>query len=925
MRIERVLAVAFGPFRGDAIEFAPGMTIVSGPNEAGKSSWHAAVRSAICGVRRGRGRPSEADATFAALHRPWDQPEPWEVEARLTLDDGRRIEIRQDLAGRIASRAVDRDLGHDLSAEIIHDGAPDASRWLGLTRDGFVKTICIDQADILAVTGAATALQDQLQRAAATHGTDATAAEALARLAAFRADAVGTDRAATKPVRVARSARDAAHLAVGEARRAHSAYLELVERAEAARDATHQARAELRLVEAAVARREASGLERQLARACELAARYPEEPPGLPARDELADEVAAAINGWADRPVLRPLEGDTAEQLRIALAQLPDEPDGDLAAAHEVTSAHGAWMGACQAEGLNGEPPAALPASETGGLSEPDLLRLAADIAATEPPPDPEGERRLAAAREKLADLASPPVVALVGAAGALLLGAVVAATVGAPVVSVVVVLVAGSAGLWAYTRQRALTRAAMELVAAEQTLEPHRRAVETARARREEAIDQVRTAGLGSDAAALVSLAATVAAHGRSRQERDAWDTRFAAAHARVESTARTLKEELADRGIAIGDDLDAAFAAYETACRDRSAQHTEAAKTDSLRRALRAREEAEEAARVTAQRVADAELALRNVAARVGVEPNTDMDNLVGELQRTQAARAEAASASERALREWQELQGLLGAGSLVDLESRVTTRARRASELVAGFDGESIAAAPIESDSDAQIVRLRHAAEANATRSDQLEGEVSSTSPRLRSVPEAEEALDRAEADVTRLERLGATVDRTIELLEAAQQRVHRDLAPVLADAIRPQLAAVTAGRYVDVAVDPATLEVRVKESPELGGRWRAADYLSRGTREQVYLLLRAAMAQHLVTTNEVAPLLLDEVTAQSDDGRAAAILATLHELSSDRQVVLFSHDPTVVAWARENLSERDRLIELAVVGTMTPRPS
>lgn len=58
------------------------------------------------------------------------------------------------------------------------------------------------------------------------------------------------------------------------------------------------------------------------------------------------------------------------------------------------------------------------------------------------------------------------------------------------------------------------------------------------------------------------------------------------------------------------------------------------------------------------------------------------------------------------------------------------------------------------------------------------------------------------------------------------------MHRDLAPVLADAIRPQLAAVTAGRYVDVAVDPATLEVRAKESPELGGRWRAADYLRVG---------------------------------------------------------------------------------------------
>ena len=923
MRIERVVAIAFGPFRGEAIELALGMTVVIGPNEAGKSSWHAAIRSAITGVRRGRGRPAEADADFAALHRPWDLAAAGEVEARLTRDDGRRIEIRQDLAGRIASRAVDRDLGHDVSAEIIHDGSPDASGWLGLTRDAFVKTICIDQADILAVTGAATSLQDQLQRAAATRGTDATAAEALARLAAYRADAVGTDRAATKPLRVARSARDAASIAVNEARRAHSSYLELVERTEAARDATNQARVELRLVEAAVARRDASAFVRQVARARDLAARYPEEPPGLPARDELADEVAAALKGWADRPILKPLQGETAEQLRLAIGQLPVEPEGDLVPASEVTHAHGEWIGACQAEALNGDPPVVLPAVEAGGLSEADLLRFAGDISAAEPPPDAQSLQRLEAARERLAGLASPPMVALVSAAGALLLSAVVAAAVGAPIVSIALVVVAGLVGGWAYRRQQALGRAATELAGAERDLEPGRRAADTAKARHEDAIVRLRAAGLESDAVALARVAAALSAHGRSKQERDAWDRRVAAARAQAESAAQTLRTALADRVIDVGDDLQAAFAVYETACNARSAQHVEASRADGLRRALRAREAAEEAAGVAAKRVADAEEALRTAVGKAGVEPAGDVDHLVSELRGIQAARAEAASAGEEALREWQELKGLLGSGSLSDLESQVASRARRADELAVGFEGQSVAAVPIESDSDAQIAKLRRAAEVKATTSDQLEGEVNTTIRRLRSVPEAEEELDRAEAEVSRLDRLGATIDRTMELLEAAQQRVHRDLAPVLANVIRPQLASITAGRYVDVAVDPATLEVQAKESPELGGHWRAADSLSRGTREQVYLLLRAAMAQHLVTTNETAPLLLDEVTAQSDDGRAAAVLATLHALSSSRQVVLFSHDPTVASWARQNLGDRDRLIELTVVGAATPR--
>ena len=89
------------------------------------------------------------------------------------------------------------------------------------------------------------------------------------------------------------------------------------------------------------------------------------------------------------------------------------------------------------------------------------------------------------------------------------------------------------------------------------------------------------------------------------------------------------------------------------------------------------------------------------------------------------------------------------------------------------------------------------------------------------------------------------------------------------------------------------------MRVKEADS--GRWRSALLLSEGTREQIYLLLRAAMAQQLVTTGETAPLLLDEVTAQADAERKVQLLDVLHELSAERQIVLFTHDDDVAAWA------------------------
>ena len=78
----------------------------------------------------------------------------------------------------------------------------------------------------------------------------------------------------------------------------------------------------------------------------------------------------------------------------------------------------------------------------------------------------------------------------------------------------------------------------------------------------------------------------------------------------------------------------------------------------------------------------------------------------------------------------------------------------------------------------------------------------------------------------------------------------------------------------------------------------------------------------MTEQLVTPGEIAPLLLDEVTVQSDQRRATELLNLLHDLSRDRQVVLFTHDERALDWARQTLTgPTDRLVELsAAVGAV-----
>ena len=84
MRIELVAAYAFGPFVGETLRLAPGMTVIWGRNEAGKSSWHAALYFGLCGRRRGSGQPSREERVLRARHEPWDGGR-WEVGATLSL------------------------------------------------------------------------------------------------------------------------------------------------------------------------------------------------------------------------------------------------------------------------------------------------------------------------------------------------------------------------------------------------------------------------------------------------------------------------------------------------------------------------------------------------------------------------------------------------------------------------------------------------------------------------------------------------------------------------------------------------------------------------------------------------------------------------------------------------------------------------
>ena len=820
MWIERVIARAFGPLADETLELGEGMTVIGGPNEAGKTSWHAAMRLALTGVRRGPGRTKETAAVIER-HRPWDSPDRWEVEARLHLADGRTIDISQDLAGRVACRARDVTLGDNVSMEIINEGTPDATRWLGLDRESFAAVAAVSQAQIMAVADSAGALQDHMQRAAATRGTDATAAEAIERLKAFRREAVGAVRVgATGPLWSAMREQEAADAALAEARRIHADYLDREARLEEASHAHVTAQGRLTATEAALARREAAELAQRASRAAALVAAHPAAPEALATRDELADEVAAAIEAWRRRPAPVALTGPSAAELQAQLDALPAVPDGDRRPDPKVTAAGRALDLANEAVRLEAEAATTPTAVAAGSRSGPTWL----------------------------------PAVAAAGAG----LAGIALLVIGQPIAGAALLVAALAIGGWAWSARAAGRR------------------------------------GGGLAEAAI-------------DHETRATRLREAARHAEG-----ALRGALQLRGAAADGDVRAAVTAYEAACAEREDLARAAAGAEGLRRAIEARTGAEEGAKRADAAATAIEAALRRVAQRIGESGEGDPDAVLAGLVAWQGLRAEAARASEVAIREWQELQGLLAGGSLEQLQAEAGDRARAADALMA--TAGALPVLPAQRGAAAAMAADRQAASRAKEVLDALTGELRLLASTLPDVAEAEERAGAAHSELARVQELAAVVDETLALLEAAERRVHRDLAPILTESVQRHLPAITGGAYVEVGMNPRDLSVDVKEART--GQWRDARLLSEGTREQIYLLLRVAMAEHLVTTDERAPLLLDEVTAQSDPERKRRMLDVLHALSADRQVILFSHDAEVVDWASRALSEpRDRLVQLS----------
>ncbi|WDT94007.1 AAA family ATPase [Thermoleophilum album] len=894
MRFIAVECEGFGRLHG-RFEFAPGLTVVTGPNEAGKSTLHELLYRLLYGFqaqerRRGKdGRLSPWEA-----RRPWDAGCRYGAVALIADRAGRELRVEWDFE-KHRVRVLDARTGTDLSKHFRGKGRDVVlgNFLLGLGREEFRQVCCLAQGDVDPPSGAAVKELGERLRALVESGSESgSVAAAVERLERAARERLGVDRRSRDwgPLSggrwdrlLARERQVLAELERAETERAAVAALVLDlaeldqrrERLAASVEDERQRHLALRVAQAS------ARLDRARALA-ERAAARPERPVALPSGltervARLVAELENAERAHQESEERARRERERGSLLETELDQRQRElaavaPDGEPSAAGRKRVAELA----ARVEARRREVAEADPASAAGGTA-----RARAE--------------RLRAAREHLRDLERSAQIAARGALFAILaaLGSGLALAVAVGTAAAIAgALVAGAAAALALRRRaqvrRAIARTLGEAgVASPALLEDELVAAEAELAARERS-EQL----LASDEQ---ELARCLDEHGAP-----AGPEPLARAHAYL----RAL--ELAERIAALRAEL--ARVHEVTAAAERASTRCEQARSAlaaalaeagiadrDLRAAIRRFDEVREQAERDARAVELAERAGAELRALTAGRPLADLEReraaLARELDehvaRWGARVAEAAQATARNAHR---------AEALADLERRVDEVARRLAQREAQL---------------AELERRRHG----------LEREIEARERQLPDPADLRAELAAIAEECRTIELRRDAIRLAIVELRTAAAQAHREFAPRLNEALARVLPRITGGRYrrAFVAED---LAVAV-EAPETGAVV-SAEQLSRGTRDQIYLVERLAIARLLdeqagggvargAQPRGRAPLLLDDPFDRFDALRLAAGLEQIVAEARERQIVLFAEERSHVD-ALCRLDPGCRVIEL-----------
>lgn len=300
---------------------------------------------------------------------------------------------------------------------------------------------------------------------------------------------------------------------------------------------------------------------------------------------------------------------------------------------------------------------------------------------------------------------------------------------------------------------------------------------------------------------------------------------------------------------------------------------------------------EAAEDAATLT-EALARAEA--EELAARAATKAAHDLSVQAGEARAAAEANRLSADRHLAAATAEADDPAALG-GRIADLKTRVPGLSDTAATAEAALAALR-ATAPDLATAEARVIRAKGAVDQARTAEQKAREELASLNATIAALADEgiEERLstlagDRAEAEAraARYEGEVRALTRLKRALEEARTQA-RDayFGPVLRE-LQPLLAILHPGALLtidDGTLLPATLT--------RNGQAEALDILSGGTREQVAILTRLAFARLFATAGRPVPVILDDALVHSDDDRIEAMFDALHRTARDQQILVLT---------------------------------
>ena len=165
--------------------------------------------------------------------------------------------------------------------------------------------------------------------------------------------------------------------------------------------------------------------------------------------------------------------------------------------------------------------------------------------------------------------------------------------------------------------------------------------------------------------------------------------------------------------------------------------------------------------------------------------------------------------------------------------------------------------------------------------------LEERIYNLNEEVKHLVDIEEEIGRIEDDIQYFQNRIRSIEIAKSTIEDISQEIHTQFAPKINKKVSKLINFISNGKYAHVKIsDDLDIVIESPSTKEIV----PIDSLSGGTIDQLYFALRFSIISSMKGDN--LPLILDDCFIQYDDQRLKNILSFLVDLSSERQILLFT---------------------------------